>query len=233
MKRHKQSVEEALDFIRRKHQVAWFVESPAYWVEFSDLISLSPNEGFITQLSVYQRMQYVVDVASPIYRTLDFHSTYGFSKRNGSEYALSTVPMIDSSLGKDRDFRCRMCRFVGRRLKSSLVCNCSFRQTLCSSSKLLLHDVGTKKTLFTNERKELRDKTSSGNPDEPCSSFFFEPLEWVESSLQKNSLDGKVCCIGSRRIDCFNRTSRSCVPNVAPKLDLITGQVRYYVPYCL
>ncbi|KAM9789979.1 dual specificity protein phosphatase 12 [Neosynchiropus ocellatus] len=128
------------------------------------------NPGFEEQLCLYEAMRCEVDMCSPLYKQ------YRLTKITEKYPELQQVPRevfaadpVDSS-SSEVSYRCRKCR-----------------RTLFRSSSLLAHQVGKGASAFSHK------KSSNFSGDVSCTSYFIEPVQWMEQALL-GVMDGQLLC---------------------------------------
>lgn len=128
------------------------------------------NSGFEEQLCLYETMQCEVDTSSPLYKQ------YRLTKITEKYPELQHVPRelfaIDPahSSSSEVSYRCRKCR-----------------RTLFRGSSLLSHPVGEGAPAFSHK------KSSNLTGDIQCTSYFIEPVQWMEQALL-GVMDGQLLC---------------------------------------
>ncbi|XP_034039548.1 dual specificity protein phosphatase 12 isoform X2 [Thalassophryne amazonica] len=128
------------------------------------------NRGFEEQLHLYESMQCEVDMSSPLYkqyRLTKLTETYPELQRIPRE-VFAVDPAHSSSL--EVSYRCRKCR-----------------RTLFRGSSILSHTVGDGASAFRHK------KSSNLSGDVQCTSYFIEPVQWMEQALL-GVMDGQLLC---------------------------------------
>ncbi|XP_071399775.1 dual specificity protein phosphatase 12-like [Centroberyx affinis] len=153
--------------LMKRHQLG-FTEA------YSRLQSTKPdvqvNGGFEEQLSLYEALQCEVDTASPLYKQ------YRLTKITEKYPELQQVPRElfaadpAHSSSSEVSYRCRKCR-----------------RTLFRGSSLLSHPVGGGASAFSHK------KTSNLTGEVQCTSYFIEPVQWMEQALL-GVMDGQLLC---------------------------------------
>ncbi|XP_059840541.1 dual specificity protein phosphatase 12 isoform X1 [Hypanus sabinus] len=131
------------------------------------------NDGFVKQLKLYEAMGCKVDLTSADYKQ------YRLQKVTEKYPELQHLPrelfaLDPISLGKTSEaiYRCRKCR------------RCLFR-----GSSSLTHEPGTGATAFAHKRLSQSQRWDQTR----CTSYFIEPVQWMEPSLL-GVLDGQLLC---------------------------------------
>ncbi|XP_051261613.1 dual specificity protein phosphatase 12 isoform X2 [Dicentrarchus labrax] len=128
------------------------------------------NSGFEEQLCLYEAMQCEVDTSSPLYKQ------YRLTKITEKYPELQHVPRelfaVDPahSSSSEVSYRCRKCR-----------------RTLFRESSILSHPVGEGAPAFGHK------KSSNLTGDVQCTSYFTEPVQWMEQALL-GVMDGQLLC---------------------------------------
>ncbi|XP_077392890.1 dual specificity protein phosphatase 12 isoform X2 [Festucalex cinctus] len=127
------------------------------------------NGGFEQQLCLYEDLQCEVDTSDPLYKQ------YRLTKITEKYPELQQVPRevfaadpVNSN-SSEASYRCRKCR-----------------RTLFRSSSLLSHPVGEGASAFSH-------KKSSNLNGIQCTSYFIEPVQWMEQALL-GVMDGQLLC---------------------------------------
>ncbi|XP_054613676.1 dual specificity protein phosphatase 12 isoform X2 [Dunckerocampus dactyliophorus] len=140
------------------------------------------NSGFEEQLCLYEAMHCEVDTSSPLYKQ------YRLTKITEKYPELQQVPreMFAAdpahSSSSEASYRCRKCR-----------------RTLFRSSSLLSHQVGEGPSAFGHK------KSSNLTGGVQCTSYFIEPVQWMEQALL-GVMDGQTS------VNIFPLCSRSGAP---------------------
>ncbi|GAB2218897.1 hypothetical protein Drorol1_Dr00002130 [Drosera rotundifolia] len=167
---------------------------------------VSPNDGFLEQLKMFEEMGFKVDRSSYIYKRFRLR-VLGDSYNRGEKLDSSQLgadpaspervtPDSEVSLEGDNNptpaFRCKKCRRV-----------------VALQENVIDHVPGEGETSFGwNKRR-------SGNPfdkhDEfECSSIFIEPLSWM-TAVKEGALEGKLSCAKcDARLGYFNWSGIQC-----------------------
>ncbi|XP_075038874.1 dual specificity protein phosphatase 12 isoform X2 [Mixophyes fleayi] len=121
------------------------------------------NDEFVNQLTLFEAMGYDVDVSSASYKQ------YRLQKVTEKYPELQNLPrevfaLDPGSVGQAKEilFRCRKCR-----------------RSLFRAGSILNHALGAGPASFLNKRMtpvQVSDSTK-------CTSFFVEPVQWMEKSL--------------------------------------------------
>ncbi|XP_067109591.1 dual specificity protein phosphatase 12 isoform X2 [Osmerus mordax] len=133
------------------------------------------NQGFQEQLCLYESMGCQLDTSSPLYKQ------YRLQKITEKYPELQSVPrevfVADPAQGSapncpETTYRCRKCR-----------------RTLFRESSLLTHPIGGGASSFSY-RKCL---PPVGGDQSRCTSYFIEPVQWMEQALL-GVMDGQLLC---------------------------------------
>ncbi|XP_015866380.1 uncharacterized protein LOC107403964 isoform X2 [Ziziphus jujuba] len=180
-----------------------------------------PNDGFLDQLKMFEKMGFKVDHASPIYKR--FHlkvlgelynrgeridsSKFGADPGMPTEFSSEVEA---PSVGSNRAiaYRCKKCRRI-----------------VALQENVVDHSPGEGETSFEWHKRR------GGNPfnksDEfECSSIFVEPLRWMTG--EEGALEGKLSCVHCEaRLGYFNWSGIqcSCGSWITPAFQLHKGRV--------
>ncbi|XP_060899742.1 dual specificity protein phosphatase 12 [Labrus mixtus] len=126
------------------------------------------NSGFEQQLCLYEAMDCEVDTSSPLYKQ------YRLTKISEKYPELQFVPKdlfaVDPATSSEVSYRCRKCR-----------------RALFHSSSILSHSVGGGVQAFGHK------KITNDTGDIQCTSYFIEPVQWMEKALL-GVMDGQLLC---------------------------------------
>ncbi|KAI9295683.1 dual specificity protein phosphatase 12 [Neoconidiobolus thromboides FSU 785] len=163
MKKHNWSVEEALNQVTKARSI------------------IDPNPGFREQLQLYYEINYEVDIKNELYRRFlitkmssDFISQ-GFSK--------------DMILGIDPEQIMNGTMFPGNTIQKIRCKRC--RRALINPENIIPHEVGSGQTDFNYRKRD--PMFSNHKKEESCSSYFIEPMDWIEG-IKEGHIDGKIEC---------------------------------------
>ncbi|NWS24114.1 DUS12 phosphatase, partial [Polioptila caerulea] len=138
----------------------------------------SVNPGFQGQLKLYEAMGCAVDTSSVLYKRyrLEMLSERFSETQDLPREAFAVDPTtICQTLNTEVLYRCRKCR-----------------RALFRSSSILSHMEGAGPTAFAHKR--ITDSARlSGNGQEKCTSYFIEPVQWMEPALL-GVLEGQLLC---------------------------------------
>lgn len=165
--------------------------------------SVCPNDGFLEQLKMFEKMSFKVDHGNSIYKRFRLKilgdSYYMGSKVDSSIFGADPgVPVVPNSgvaahkkNEKTLAYRCKKCRRV-----------------VAVQGNVVGHNPGEGEKCF-----EWR-KRKSGNPykqsDEDCTSLFIEPLKWM-TAVEEGALEGKLSCVHcNARLGYFNWSGVQC-----------------------
>ncbi|XP_060618552.2 dual specificity protein phosphatase 12 [Anolis sagrei] len=136
------------------------------------------NEGFEWQLKLYEKMGCEVDVTSAIYKQYHLQNLterYPESQDLPKEIFAIDPNNIEKATNYELTYKCRKCR-----------------RLLFQSSSILPHDEGTGPPAFAHKRfSEPAPFHSNGRPG--CTSYFIEPLQWMEPMLL-GVIEGQLLC---------------------------------------
>ncbi|XP_048200885.1 dual specificity protein phosphatase 12-like [Perognathus longimembris pacificus] len=137
------------------------------------------NEGFEWQLKLYQAMGYEVDTSSAIYKQ------YPLQKVTTEKYPeLQDLPQEPFAVDPAT---------ISQGLKDEVLCPCrKCRRSLFRSSSILDHHEGSGPIAFAHKRMTLPFVLTTGGPAQ-CTSYFIEPVQWMESTLL-GAIGGQLLC---------------------------------------
>ncbi|MEJ1270331.1 dual specificity protein phosphatase 12 isoform X1 [Cricetulus griseus] len=153
------------------------------------------NEGFEWQLKLYETMGYEVDPSSAIYKQYRLQKvTEKYPElRNLPQELFAVDPTtISQGLKDDILYKCRKCR-----------------RSLFRSSSILDHNEGSGPLAFAHKRTAPSLVLTTGSQAQ-CTSFFIEPVQWMESTLL-GVIDGQLLCPKcSAKLGSFNWYGEQC-----------------------
>lgn len=167
---------------------------------------VSPNDGFLEQLKMFEEMGFKVDRSSSIYKRFRLRvlgDSYNRgekldSSQLGADPASPERVTPDSKVSLEGDnnptpaFRCKKCRRV-----------------VALQENVIDHVPGEGETSFGWNKRQ------SGNPFDKhyefeCSSIFMEPLSWM-TAVKEGALEGKLSCAKcDARLGYFNWSGIQC-----------------------
>lgn len=126
------------------------------------------NPGFEEQLCLYESMQCEIDTSSSLYK--QYRLTKIMQKFPELQHVPKEVFAIDPANSKSSEvsYRCRKCR-----------------RTLFRHSSILTHSVG--------DGSFQHKKSSNLSGVVQCTSYFIEPVQWMEPALL-GVMDGQLLC---------------------------------------
>jgi len=143
---------------------------------------IDPNPGFREQLVIYEQIGYDVDIKNEIYRR--------FLITRMAEDFLSFGQSKDMILGLDPE---QMLPKDAPAPTSLLKIRCKrCRRALIYPENVIDHEPGKGQLAFPY-RKRNPGFPRNHNQEEVCSSYFIEPMSWIEG-LQGGSIEGKIDC---------------------------------------
>ncbi|XP_059200865.1 dual specificity protein phosphatase 12 [Centropristis striata] len=159
-------------YLMKKHQLS-FTEAYSRLKTVKQDVQVNP--GFEDQLCLYEALQCVVDTSNPLYKQ------YRLIKITEKYPELQHVPRelfaVDPALSSSSEvsYRCRKCR-----------------RTLFRGSSILSHSVGEGAPAF-GHKKSTNLSGEKTNNDVQCTSYFTEPVQWMEPSLL-GVMSGQLLC---------------------------------------
>ncbi|XP_004865211.2 dual specificity protein phosphatase 12 [Heterocephalus glaber] len=153
------------------------------------------NEGFESQLKLYQAMGYEVDISSAIYKQYRLQKvTEKYPELQNLPQELFAVDPTTVSQGMKDEvlYKCRKCR-----------------RSLFRSSSILDHHEGSGSVAFAHKRMTPSLMLSPGSQAQ-CTSYFIEPVQWMEATLL-GVMDGQLLCPKcSAKLGSFNWYGEQC-----------------------
>ncbi|GAA6102973.1 dual specificity protein phosphatase 12 [Tachysurus ichikawai] len=147
------------------------------------------NEGFLDQLMLYEAMNCELDTSSVFYKQ------FRLKKITEKYPELKNVPRDifaadpAQSHSTEAVYRCRKCR-----------------RTLFRHSSILSHCVGSGQAAFSHKRQS---RGPAGDQSQ-CTSYFIEPVQWMEEALL-GVMDGQLLCPKcSSKLGSFNWYGEQC-----------------------
>ncbi|KAM4552026.1 dual specificity protein phosphatase 12 isoform 1-T3 [Odontesthes bonariensis] len=145
------------------------------------------NSGFEEQLRQYEAMQWEVDTSSPLYkqyRLIKIAEKYPELHQVPREIFADDPAQSSSS---EVSYRCRKCR-----------------RTLFRGSSILSHTVGEGASAFSHK------KSNNLTGEVQCTSYFIEPVQWMEEALL-GVMNGQLLCPKcSSKLGSFNWCGDQC-----------------------
>lgn len=162
---------------------------------YSKLQNLKPdvkmNEEFLDQLALFELMDCKVDTTNPLYKQ------FRLKKITEKYPELQNLPKELFAVDPDRTqnaeavYRCRKCR-----------------RTLFRHSSILSHCVGGGASAFSH--KKTRMVTPTAEDQRQCTSYFIEPVQWMEQALL-GVMDGQLLCPKcNSKLGSFNWYGEQC-----------------------
>lgn len=168
--------------------------------------SVCPNDGFLDQLKMFEKMGFKVDRASPLYKR--FRLTVLGECYNRGERIDSSKFGVDPGLPVEVSSEVEAPSNAGSISRTAYRCK-KCRRVVALQDNVVDHIPGEGETSFEwNKRK-------SGNPfhkseESECSSIFVEPLQWM-TAVEEGALEGKLSCAHCEaRLGYFNWSGIQC-----------------------
>lgn len=153
------------------------------------------NEGFEWQLKLYEAMGHEVHTSSAVYKQYRLQKvTEKYPELRNLPRELFAVDPTTVSQGLKDDilYKCRKCR-----------------RSLFRRSSILDHSEGSGPVAFAHKRTGLSSVLTTGNQAQ-CTSYFIEPVQWMESALL-GVMDGQLLCPKcSAKLGSFNWYGEQC-----------------------
>ncbi|KAI1882932.1 hypothetical protein AGOR_G00239980 [Albula goreensis] len=154
------------------------------------------NEEFLKQLALYESMDCEVDMTSPVYKQYRLQKiTDKYPElQNVPKEVFAADPMAAQAHSNEVVHRCRKCR-----------------RTLFRSSSVLSHEAGSGPAAFIHKKMvSTTAHASSHEVQTQCTSYFIEPVQWMEPALL-GVLDGQLLCPKcSSKLGSFNWYGDQC-----------------------
>ncbi|XP_039270430.2 dual specificity protein phosphatase 12-like [Styela clava] len=166
------------------------------------------NAGFVHQLLLFETMKWKVDEDHPVYKKHKFkmlkHEIENEGHQQLSSSFIADNPMMSSNKSGSNScvYKCKKCR-----------------KPVFEQRNIYPHEIDSSKAFHA--------KLSEINTVMKCSSYFLEPIKWMEKNITSN-LNGRLDCpYCSFRIGRFNwaGTQCSCGRWVTPALQIHASNV--------
>uniref|UniRef100_A0A671PR70 protein-tyrosine-phosphatase n=1 Tax=Sinocyclocheilus anshuiensis TaxID=1608454 RepID=A0A671PR70_9TELE len=169
-------------------------KSSAVLDAYTKLRNLKPhvkmNEEFMDQLALYELMDCKVDTTNPLYKQ------FRLKKITEKYPELQNMPKdvfaVDPAQTQNAEavYRCRKCR-----------------RTLFRHSSILSHCVGSGASVFSHKKMRI---VSDSEDQRQCTSYFIEPVQWMEPALL-GVMDRQLLCPKcSSKLGSFNWYGEQC-----------------------
>ncbi|XP_043990070.1 dual specificity protein phosphatase 12 [Gambusia affinis] len=158
-------------YLMKKHQLGF---TEAYNKLKSLKQDVQVNSGFEEQLHLYEAMHWEVDPSSPSYKQYRLQKVtekYPELQQGATELPREIFACDPAhSNSSELSYRCRKCR-----------------RTLFRGSSILSHSVGEGASAFSHK------KPSNLTGEVQCTSYFIEPVQWMEPALL-GVMNGQLLC---------------------------------------
>jgi len=162
---------------------------------------VSPNDGFLEQLKLFEDIGCKVDTSNPLYKRFRL-KVLGHSYKQGERVDSSIFemdpgqsPESNTSEGNTKSekpktvYRCKKCRRV-----------------VAAPENVVSHTPGEGESCFGWQKKKSGNRCG----EVECSSLFVEPLKWM-TNVEEGALEGKLTCIKcDARLGTFNWAGIQC-----------------------
>ncbi|RDD45398.1 Dual specificity protein phosphatase 12 [Trichoplax sp. H2] len=157
--------------------------------------NMCPNVGFVQQLQLYEKLNCKIKPSDAEYRNYQLQNTARMYTVLGDVSKVKSF--IRSShhglLNGKIVYKCRKCRSL-----------------LYSENNILTHSIGTGQGAFKWRKRNAKNNNNQQHDVSVCSSYFIQPLPWMESVIVGN-VEGKLSCPKcSNRIGSFNWAGSQC-----------------------
>lgn len=193
-------------WLMRKHEITLLEAEELVRKVKSDI---KINQGFIHQLLIFESMRCVIDRDHPGYKAHRFrvlqHEVEATGHAQLSAQYLAKNPSLSSTLPSNCIFKCRRCR-----------------KPVFEQRNIYPHEIDESKAFNTRTVTVISNTNVS-----KCSSYFLEPIKWMEGSIISN-LTGKLDCpYCSYKLGRFNWSGAqcSCGKWVTPALQVHSSNV--------
>ncbi|KAJ3047696.1 hypothetical protein HK097_011292 [Rhizophlyctis rosea] len=162
-----------------------------------------PNDGFLTQLTLYEQMHHTLNPSLPAYRHFLLTSMARERQSTGAIANLSLgadplkTPIKSAQGGKVVE--------GDKKLVRVLKCK-KCRRTLATETNIIPHTTGTGQSAFSYHKRStttsaslapsLSDSSSSSSPSpdaNQCTSYYLEAMEWIPG-IEQGEMEGKIGC---------------------------------------
>ncbi|XP_010552961.1 PREDICTED: dual specificity protein phosphatase 12-like [Tarenaya hassleriana] len=168
-----------------------------------------PNDGFLEQLKLFERMGFKVDHSSPLYKRFRL-KVLGDSYNRGEKIDTSKlrddpglsskeVSLIETTTGRENNgtksgvYRCKKCRRV-----------------VALEEHVVDHTPGEGETSFGWHKRRNNSLDNKLGGQDQCSSIFVEPLSWM-TPVKEGAMEGKLSCVNCEgRLGYFNWSGIQC-----------------------
>ncbi|XP_028666983.1 dual specificity protein phosphatase 12 [Erpetoichthys calabaricus] len=154
------------------------------------------NDEFLHQLELFESMDCNIDISNPIYKQ------YRLQKVTQKYPELQNLPReyfaVDPTATTETQFneviyKCRKCR-----------------RSLFRNSSILNHISGSEPAAFVHKRMNPINIQTVGKEQNRCTSYFIEPVQWMEPALL-GVMDGQLLCPKcSSKLGSFNWYGEQC-----------------------
>lgn len=185
-------------------------------------IPLSPNDGFLRQLELFEKMKYTIDPLHPEYRIwlteimareirctcncflhaiANVPNIYNFLDTGTTTHSLP--PFTPSANNTQQQQQQLLQQSLPQREKCMRCRKC--RSLLFMASQIVPHEVGKGQQAFQYHKRSTGQLPTSNEsdaaPSSSCNSFFIEPQPWIKDYIPSETLEdeppkleGKISC---------------------------------------
>ncbi|ESQ55593.1 hypothetical protein EUTSA_v10027467mg [Eutrema salsugineum] len=162
--------------------------------------NVSPNQGFLKQLELFEKMNFKVDRSSPIFKRFRLKALgYIYSQdKKFDRLKLRADPEKSNSGGDTSTYQCKKCRRV-----------------VLLQEQVMNHTPGEAdlefSAMFANMNGDVQNKNHGGEQQQKqCTSVFVEPMSWM-NGVEDGVSQGKLMCPNcNARLGSFDWSGSYC-----------------------
>lgn len=216
MRKEQKSLEDALESLK---EVCEFV---------------SPNDGFLDQLKIFEEMGFKVDTSSPIYKRFRL-KVLAHAYKEGMRVDES---IFESDPGLPREPRPALEALIenqhqqqqqeqAKQHEKKIAYRCKKCRRVVALQENVVSHVPREGEACFDWNKRRYSRPFSPSDENECSSLFVEPMKWM-TSVEEGALEGKLHCIQcAARLGYFNWSGIqcSCGSWITPAFQIIKSRV--------
>ncbi|XP_039591224.1 dual specificity protein phosphatase 12 [Polypterus senegalus] len=154
------------------------------------------NDEFLHQLELYESMDCNIDISNPVYKQYRLQKVtqkYPELQNLPREYFAIDPTATTETQCNEVIYKCRKCR-----------------RSLFRNSSILNHISGSEPAAFVHKRVNPINIQAVGKQQNRCTSYFIEPVQWMEPALL-GVMDGQLLCPKcSSKLGSFNWYGEQC-----------------------